>query len=100
MLSIPENYFHRLTGAQRLLAFILVVALSVTLVAFLAGGWKSGVPIGILVLAILWVTGPLWKPSSHEGNLKVRLSSLTIISGVALAVAGKTPEAKPILRFL
>lgn len=100
MLSLLEAYFSKLSGAHRLLAFVLVVAVSTTLVAFLAGGWTTGVPVGILVLAILWITGPLWKPASHEGKLKVRLTSLTVISGVALAVAGKTPEAKPILHFL
>lgn len=96
-MSILEAYFSKLTGTQRLLAFILVVALSATLVAFLAGGWKTGVPIGLLVLAILWLTRPLWTPSSHEGNTRVRITSLTVISGVALAVAGKTPEAKPVM---
>ena len=97
MFAIPERYFANLSGAYRLLIFILVVALSATLIAFLAGGLKTGIPVGILVVAILWITGPLWKPSSHEGNLKVRLTSLTVVSGVALAVAGKTPEAKPLL---
>jgi hypothetical protein len=96
-MAVLEACFSKLTGAQRLVAFILVVTLSTTLVAFLAGGWKTGIPIGLLVLAILWLTRPLWRPSSHEGNTRVRITSLTIISSVALAVAGKTPEAKPIV---
>lgn len=100
MLSTSDRYFASLTGAQRLLAFILVVALSTTLIAFLAGGWKTGIPVGILILAILWVTRPLWKPPSHDRGLRVQLTSLTVISSVALAVAGKMPEAKPVLRVL
>lgn len=98
MLSIPESFFAKLTAAQRLFTFVLVVALSATLVALLVGGWKTGILIGLLVLAILWVTRPLWTPAHHEGNLRVRLTSLAIISSVALAVAGKAPEAKPVLR--
>jgi NACHT domain len=99
MFSAIDRFFSNLTGSQRLLAFIFVVAVVTTLVAFLAGGWTTGVPIGILVLAILWLTRPLWKPSGH-GNARIRLTSLTVISGVALAVAGKTPEAKPVLTTL
>ena len=97
MFAISERYFDNMSGAYRLLVFIFIVALSATLIAFLAGGWRTSIPVGVLVLAILWITGPLWKPSNHEGNLKVRLMSLTVVSGVALAVAGKTPEAKPFL---
>src|SRR5437588_10312196 len=94
MPSFLRNFFSNLTGAQRLLALILVVALSTTLLAFLAGGWQIGIPIGTLVLAILWLTGPLWKPS-EPSRTRIALSSLSVISAVALAVAGKTPEAKP-----
>jgi hypothetical protein len=99
MFFAADRFVSNLTGAQRLLAFIFVVALVTTLVAFLAGGWSTGIPIGILALAILWLTRPLWKPSGH-GNTRIRITSLTVISGVALAVAGKTPEAKPILSAL
>jgi NACHT domain len=95
-----EAYFSRLTGAQRLVAFVIVVALSAALLAFLAGGWKTGVPIAFLVLGILWVTRPLWQPASNEGSLKVWLSSLAVISSVALAALGKTPEGRPILHAI
>jgi NACHT domain len=65
----------------------------------LAGGWKTGIPIGILVLALLWLTGPLWKPS-EPGRTRIAIESLSLISAVAFAVAGKTPEAKPWLTSL
>ncbi len=98
MLSALERFFSSLTGAQRLVAFILVVALAGALVAFFAGGWVTGVLIGILVLGILWLTRPLWKPESHTSTkTRVLLTSLSVISGVALSVLGKTPEAKPLL---
>ena len=98
MLSALERFFSSLTGAQRLVALILVVALAGALVAFFAGGWVTGVLIGILVLGILWLTRPLWKPESHTSTkTRVLLTSLSVISGVALSVLGKTPEAKPLL---
>jgi NACHT domain len=94
MPSFLRSFFSKLTGAHRLLAFILTATLSTILLAFLAGGWRTGIPIGILVLAVLWLTGPLWKPL-EPSKTRIALSSLSVISAVALAVAGKTPEAKP-----
>jgi hypothetical protein len=100
MLSFLHSFFSNLTGAQRLAALILLVALSTTLLAFFGGGWKTGIPVGVLILAIIWLTSPLWKPS-EPSRTRIALSSLGVISAVALAVAGKTPEAKPALaRFL
>ncbi len=101
MFSTLEQFFSNLTGPQRLMALILVVALAASLIAFLAGGWVTGSLVGILVLAILWLTRPLWKPESHRSTrARVLLTSLSVISAVALAVVGKTPEAKPWLGSL
>src|ERR1039457_4274477 len=100
MLTL-ERFFANLTGAQRLLMFIFVVALTSSLVAFLAGGWATGIPVALLVLAILWLTRPLWKPASGTtSRTRIALSSFSLISGVALAVLGKTPEGKPLLRVV
>jgi hypothetical protein len=97
MNRMPERLFSGLNTGQRLLGFIFVVALSTALIAFLVGGWKTGIPVGILVIAILWLTRPLWKPEETYSRSKVRLSSLAVISSVALAILGKTPEAKSFL---
>lgn len=94
MSSFLERFFSSLTAAQRLLAFLFVVGVSAALVAFLAGGLKTGIPTGILILLLLWFTRSLWTPSD-SGHSRIALSSLTVISTVALAVLGKTPEAKP-----
>lgn len=96
MLPRLEEFFSNLSGAQRLLAFIVVVAVAAALIAFLVGGWVTGTLVGLLVLALLWSTRPLWKPPTHTSTRgRVLLTSLSVVSGVALAVLGKTPEAKP-----
>jgi hypothetical protein len=96
MLSTIDRLFSNLTGGQRLLAFIFVVAVSASLFAVLVGGWKSGIPIGVLVLLILWLTRSIWQ-APESGNTRVRLNSLTVISGVALAIVGRTPTAKTLI---
>jgi hypothetical protein len=40
VLSTVEQFFVDLSGGQRLLTFIIVVAVVSTLVALLAGGWR------------------------------------------------------------
>jgi hypothetical protein len=96
VFDFGEGFLSNLTAPQRLLAFLVVVALTATLVGFLAGGLKTGIPIGILVLGILWITRSLWSPS-EDSRVRIYLTSLSVISGVALAVLRKAPEAKPIL---
>ena len=101
MSGIVEGFLEGLTGTQRLLMFILVVAVTASLVAFVASGLFTGLLVGGIVLAVLWITRPMWKPSgATDTRTRVALSSLTIISGVALAILGKTPEAKPFVRSL
>jgi hypothetical protein len=95
MVSLLDHFFANLTGAQRLLAFILLVTLVTILVAFVAGGWKTGIPVGVIVLTLLWLTGPLWKP--EPSKKRFLLSSLSVTSAVALAIAGKSPEVKSVL---
>ena len=96
MFVALERFLSGLSGGQRLLAIILVLAVTSALVAFLAGGWATGIPVGLLVLAVLWITGPLWKPAEHtSGRLRVALSSLALFSSVAMAVLGRTPEGHP-----
>lgn len=96
MLPNSEQFFSNLSGAQRLLALIVVVTVTAALIAFLAGGWVTGTLVGLLVLALLWLTRPLWQPPTHTSTrARVLLTSLSVVSGVALAVIGKTPEAKP-----
>ena len=97
MLAAIERFFSEFTGTQRVVAFLAVVAIAAVLIAYLAGGWQTGVPIGAVVLAVLWLSSPLWKPPGESGTTKIRLTSLAVVSTVALAVLGKTPESKPAL---
>jgi len=97
VIGTIERFFSELTGAQRVVAFLAVVAIAAVLIGYLAGGWQTGVPIGIIVLGVLWLSSPVWKPPGDTGSTKVRLTSLAVVSTVSLAVLGKTPEAKPVL---
>lgn len=82
-------------AAQRLLAFLIVVAVVATLIAFLVGGIFSGLLVAAVILAILWITRALWEPETKTPKSKFALS-LGVISTVALAVLGRTPETKPL----
>ena len=96
-----ENFLLRLSLAHRLLILVLIVACSAFLVSYVVGGWLTGVLVALVILAILWITKPLWKPEKKRSQkLQVALSSLTMFSGVMLAILGKTPEGKPLLERL
>jgi hypothetical protein len=99
MLAI-ERFFSNSSGVQRLVAFFLIVSVVTILIALLVGGPLTGVIVGILVLAILWITRPLLRPAAPSSNTTVRVKSLVVISTVALAVAGATPQAKPLVAGL
>lgn len=99
MFATLEHFFVSLSGAQRLLALIVITAVSSTVFAFLAAGWKAGVVIGLLILAILWITRAIWNPPGY-GRTRIRLASLAIVSSVALAIAGKTSSGKLVLTAL
>ncbi len=99
MISLINRFISNLSAGQRFLAFVLILAFAVALVGFAVGGWTTGIPIGILILVVLWLTKPVWKPP-ESSNIQIALSSLAVISGTALAILGRTPEGKPVLKFL
>lgn len=88
------RFFEEMTGPQRLVCVLAVVALSAVLIAYSSGGWLEGTLIGGIVLAILWLSSPVWKPPGDDSSTKIALTSLTLVSTVALAVLRKTDQGK------
>ena len=91
-----NTWLSGLSDSGRLLIIILVIVIGAVLLALLEGGWKASIFIGILILVLIWLTKPLWTPS-EPSRTRVALTSLALISSVALAMLGRTPEAKPFL---
>jgi hypothetical protein len=87
MWSNINAFFEKLTGTQRLLAFLGVLTAS-TLVLTL---WTQGLTATLLVSAVLttflWLTRFIWVPPGY-GQTRVRLASLAIVMTTALTVAG------------
>src|SRR5271168_4927254 len=94
-----DRWISGLTGHQRLIIFILVLVISALLIAFLEGGWAIGITVGLILLALIALTKPLWTPS-ESGNVRIAIRSLAIISSVALAVLSRAPESRPFVSRL
>jgi hypothetical protein len=93
MLAASKRWMSGLTSSYRLAVLIFVIGVGALLIAFIEGGWKTGIPIGLLELGLIWLTKPLWAPSDSS-KLRLALTSLALISSVALSVLGRAPEAK------
>lgn len=74
-------YVERMTGGQRLLAAVSLIAVTSVLVALHNGGRIGALIATAVILGILWITRPVWLPEGH-GKTRVRLLSLTLSFGV------------------
>ena len=80
--------FFRLKSAHRALIVLIVILVSAFLAAYLIGGLATSVVMTCAVLALLWVTKPLWTPKESPTKLYVGL-----VATVAIACLGKSTTA-------
>ncbi|OBP14207.1 hypothetical protein A5320_16345 [Rheinheimera sp. SA_1] len=80
----PSDFFYSMSGKQRLLAFILVAFIVSVYPFLIADNPAAAMIVGLLFVAIIWLTKFLWHPENYGKN-KVRMASISVLSVVALS---------------
>jgi hypothetical protein len=87
------TFIRSLDGRQKTIVLLLVLAISTFLSSLVVWGYLAAVLVSIFIIAILWVTKPLWGAESRNPAF----AYISVVGSVALAVLGKQPESKPII---
>jgi hypothetical protein len=84
MLLTGSSFFNVMDGRQRLLALVLLLIVTTTVLSVMALGNLTTAIIGVVILGTLWITRSVWSPDETV-QTKLGTASLKVVASATIA---------------